>query len=88
MNSDKLHNKIIDLAIEICQRYGEGAGNWTCTDWLGNRELLDAFTKEEKLLLYKEHEDYNSNLEEYDPDDVDYMWSDEFCIAWMIRDAL
>ena len=63
-----MDKKVLKIAAEICWLHASIAGDRTCQDWSGKDDVIDALSMDEKNLLMKNYEDFNSGGEDYEPD--------------------
>lgn len=80
-----LIKKVIRLAAQICWMNGSNAGNRVCQDWGDDKSVLNSLTNEERNLLLKQYEEYNSNGEDYIED---RPLEDEMLISFIVARAL
>ena len=82
---NKLRQKILTLAAEICWLHAKTAGNRLCQDWTGETENIARLTAAEKNLLMFQYELFNSDGEDYAPGDFPM---DEMVISSVVAYAL
>jgi len=81
----ELITKVIKLAAQICWMHGSIAGDRICQDWSGETDALDSLTPEERDILQRQYQDYNSGGADFLPG---YFPYDEMVISFAIARAL
>ena len=88
--SEKTKLKILKYAVVIINEHGSIAGDRCCQDWSIDKEVIESpetgFTKQEQEDISFNHEQWNSNGEDYDPDFTGF--GDEMSVSFMLSRAL
>jgi hypothetical protein len=82
---DTYRENILKIAAEICRLYSDYMGSRISQDWVGT-SLTELFTESQIQQLAYNFELNNSNLEDYDPNNIPVY--DGMMVSSYIADAL